>query len=1010
MQDLDPLLQRKIKDTFDRISNLEEKIKQETARFGPDKWEGEEEDFYGLSELAEESINAMVAVSPNAEVLQSALNLIGWYLHFSEEDFRIRPNEDQDGQRLYREPGKMISFLLERLPFNIEEASKKGIVDEYIQGLKTSMRLIEESASKRNFLGIPTMAINVLTDYVEGYGFSIPYSLKHLKERGYQRHLPDIREMLENSGEIWILSLLEHLEDLPNNLDKCYADGLDKEIAATFSLAKKVKYRSDTVGALFHNISIANAYFRKLGRPELYTELCSKLERVAPKNPNFVDRCVRGEVVQALMDYKNAKLEDRFMEVFEFAVSEHENDVLPKAEDVDTHEIAPAALQFFYQFPFIHKFVGEKAFSYYEKAKASATTSRQRSNVMQYLPKVMNASIAQADSWLEFITNTQYEDPEIFDEMVESTALAIQKGTDIISFVPYAYVISKFRLHDRLGSVKRVIDANVDWKTKADTLEDYGILRTLPIEPTADSTWLEKAAEYLRLSPDNLSFLLENCKQLRRADALLPKTRQFGDSDRIAYSEYFIDHLDYIRNAGVDYFKALFHIPVLQNYGFLERGWLESLRNIINSDEPPEKVTDFIKRAYEERTLLRIHAPKNCDFEQWYGEALKAKNVFVRKAAYKYEEDYAVNVLGSLPGKGAVVLLEQIMQLEQQGSHNKALFTIGKVYDRAPLKGLRRVMDFAEATKYLVYGLISRESRLVQQAESVFSREYISQARSLVAKSHIPPTLLYRQIQNDIRILELENCPSEERKVAANNIIGAIYFNYLQPQKEVVGRTQLRHVVRQIRALEDAGDEFFTGLASKMQDWNLYDLADGRRLHCCTLISKDQEYKERSAILYHADPHIGIMHLRPTAEDRYLDPIGATFLVNCTDREGNLVLGVDSFEGGILLDAAGEENWLNTTARAIAGAAEDTNSRYIFINANVGGERAKKFVRKLASKYDLRGTNQVELAKLRGDGVLKIPTPYRYLETWKDKNELSGKATGFLIPAELFVQMVGYEK
>ena len=221
----------------------------------------------------------------------------------------------------------------------------------------------------------------------------------------------------------------------------------------------------------------------------------------------------------------------------------------------------------------------------------------------------------------------------------------------------------------------------------------------------------------------------------------------------------------------------------------------------------------------------------------------------------------------------------------------------------------------------------------------------------------------------------------------------------------------MRLLVKQLDSLADAEFEFFNGLVTKLQDWNLYDLSDGVRLHCCALLSKDRETKEIASLFYHADPYIGILHLSPTIGNKHLAPIGAGILVNCTDKSDNLVLGVDSFEGGILLDSVDEYVWSRNTARAIAGVALDTNSEYVFINARkcMNG-KSLRFVKLISQSLGLGSPLETSLEKIKGDGLLDIPTKYRYFETWKDRFSLSGDAVGYKLDTRVFAEMLGYAK
>ena len=69
--------------------------------------------------------------------------------------------------------------------------------------------------------------------------------------------------------------------------------------------------------------------------------------------------------------------------------------------------------------------------------------------------------------------------------------------------------------------------------------------------------------------------------------------------------------------------------------------------------------------------------------------------------------------------------------------------------------------------------------------------------------------------------------------------------------------------------------------------------------------------------------------------------------------------------------------------------------------------KSRKFAGFMGEVLGFGSPVSVDLAKIRGDGHLRIPKETRYLEMWRhdQRKELAGETTGFYLPTDMFVEI-----
>ncbi len=531
-----------------------------------------------------------------------------------------------------------------------------------------------------------------------------------------------------------------------------------------------------------------------------------------------------------------------------------------------------------------------------------------------------------------------------------------------------------------MGSVKTIVNSNAGIDYKRKLLRCCEALKKVQGIPkvTSIDTWEEEIAKYTKLSKERCTKWLDG---LALRKGILP--------------ESYAKAIPHMMDNGISIDEALF----LWAPSFLRRLGHEDLiplREVINIDAPLEDKMNFLFKVEDYRYLLEFVHPENLDFEAWKKEAEEkaAKYFDDHGVRLLYPKDFTLTLLRSTKGTSREDLLK-LAQFEAEGESTKTSFPLGKVYGTQSVYGLARAADPVDATRLLVYGLISRRPERVLQAYEFFSPEKLDKARSFIEKSHKPPTRLFNDISP--RLNEINTNPDYgRRRHMGSNIIGTIKAVYLDSSSDSEGKTELRELVWLVESLYE-GNEVFDAITAKMQDGTLYDLADGKRLLCCAMVSEDRERTEIESIYYGLDPNIALMHIVPSLDGKYRMPVGAAILANTIDRDGNRVLLVDSLEGGELFERIKRDIAFGLATTGIAGVAEDTCAEYVCFNTAVPNTTAKRYVDFIGHLTET-DEEPTYLMKIRGNQV--VERRKRLLEAFKDKEALAGHVEGHIVPTE----------
>jgi len=424
---------------------------------------------------------------------------------------------------------------------------------------------------------------------------------------------------------------------------------------------------------------------------------------------------------------------------------------------------------------------------------------------------------------------------------------------------------------------------------------------------------------------------------------------------------------------------------------------LVAIKNIINADEPLERKALFLQGIKGEEHLLAAHAPETLDAEEWLNQAnTHAENYFrSRGIGLVYPTRYLCAVLSSVRNSEEDLL--NLARAEADGKSLKRLFRLGKSYSTERVFSLKEKLDPVGATRLLINGLISRAEARQAMALKYFMPEKLSIARAYIEGSNTPPVRFYISMKEQIKALG-NDLPYPELRQAGRALIEAISSLYLTGTSDCAGKTELRELVWLVNSLYN-DDEIFDTITAKMQDGAIWDLGNGERLLCCAMVSEDRERTEAEALYYCLDPYIGLMHIVPSLNGEYGQPIGAAILANCQANgevvNGKSVLLVDSMEGGTLFQRIRRKASFGLATQGILGAAYDCNAEYIFFNTKTGGDTPRRYnhyIRKLIRAKPV----EIELAKLPDDSGLTARKE-RYLEAFEDQEKLSGAVQGYLV-------------
>ncbi len=562
------------------------------------------------------------------------------------------------------------------------------------------------------------------------------------------------------------------------------------------------------------------------------------------------------------------------------------------------------------------------------------------------------------------------------------SGIDLRKALELFQYLPYR------KGEPPLTGLKEVINSDSSIEDKKRFIRYYGVLGKIKGVPpcSPDDEWLSEVAAFFKADRSKITEWLDN---------VLSKEYFEWNHDRDDYTSALPNMI----TKGIDFIEAL-RLHEYITFGEYHNTTL-LLKKIINSDEPLEKKVEFLKKTRSHHSLLTTLPPENLDFDSWFAAAQKAQKSYFKSKGInlKYSPDFVSLLLSNTIDPRAREDLLTLARLEEQGRVQKNRFVLGKVYGRYEFSDLRDNMDAFEATKLLLYGLISREPTRVNAAQKYFSADKILKARSYVERSTVKPTRLYAMLRSDISQLASDLQPHEQRWVS-QRIINKITEIYLSSSSESEGKKELRELVTLVQLIHSDA-ELFNAVVAKMQDGTLYDLRDGRRLMCCAMMSQDRERTEIESLYYALDPNIAVMQVAPERRGTYGNPIGAAILANAVNNGNDDVLLVDSVEGGHIFQNLDPETSFDLVNSGIVGAAVDADSPYVFFNVKAPNIMPKRFTSQLRDVLGLGTPEETELTKV--NGIQATSRERRYLEAFSDRLRLSGPVTGYLVQTERLV-------
>jgi hypothetical protein len=523
---------------------------------------------------------------------------------------------------------------------------------------------------------------------------------------------------------------------------------------------------------------------------------------------------------------------------------------------------------------------------------------------------------------------------------------------------------------------RNIINADADTQTKERYIKYYRFLAHLPDErnelkimvPLCDESWLKDVASMFKYDYAVFKKWLD---EAYLQDNIYPYTQS----------------LRYMANNNIDFISAYY----LREHLSFQENHLDALKQFLSMDHSLEEKAKFLSGIKGFESVLVFHPPTELDAQKWIAEAEeKAKNYFRSKGINIVYPVHFVSKLVSSTTHSSEELLH-LARMEEQGLIRKPMFDLGKVYCKEQVFGLKENIDPDKAVIMLLYGLIGRSNENILESMHYFSQDKIINARRFVEFSNCPSRKFYRIVSNEIeRLYSSQN--TQERIKAGENIIDSIKRCYLSSDKHSEGKTELRELVWLVESLLK-NEEIFDSVTVKMQDGKLYDLADGKRLLCCAMVSLDKERDEVESLYYALDPYIGLLHIVPSLNGVKNHPIGAAILANTVNKSGENVLLVDSLEGGTLFQQIPDSTAYALATRGIVGAAKDSNSEYVMLNT-VAGSSVNRCYEKFLSNSLAIQSSAVDLRKIPDTANKRQK---RFLEAFTDREALSGEVKGLLM-------------
>jgi len=476
--------------------------------------------------------------------------------------------------------------------------------------------------------------------------------------------------------------------------------------------------------------------------------------------------------------------------------------------------------------------------------------------------------------------------------------------------------------------------------------------------------------------------------------------------DKVHESKHFshmVELVNEIFDCKINPFKALDTMDLLKEFWMRDR--VVNLNFLIESDEPYEKkfkTLDKIRIDKNER-LLTIMPLDSYDVDDWTERATKKAEDYFReefKVNVQYPTEVILRIAEIVHRTETKDMVRQLLQMEEKNDHNLAMFTPGKIHGQRDVSNLLVQADYVEGVRTLVAGLISSRPKSISAAYKLFDPPILDSARIYVCGS-LSPQYFFYQIKDMLKIIDSPSFEYKHKKETAEILMNTIKETFLISKVYNENRNNLLNLVRGVEALKTPAENF-DAIVAKMQDFKLIDNFDGVRLMCCAFLSEDKERTEAASIYYNADPYIGLEHIVPSSSGMISGkPLGVEILANCETGRNMDVLLLDSAEGGHLMQRVPEKKYLNLFLEGLIGAAEDSKSDLLFVPEKAVNGTAKKFQSYFKSFICAQSPQSLHLSKKRGGSKIETQNQHRYLEAFKDREQLSETISGYYAPTVL---------
>ena len=562
--------------------------------------------------------------------------------------------------------------------------------------------------------------------------------------------------------------------------------------------------------------------------------------------------------------------------------------------------------------------------------------------------------------------------------------------TDLDIFMPYVDTILTAGVFSKLVTLEAIIEYGENEEEIRRVISHYGIVHRVE----------ELELEYEDVENGNLLEWYEKITEYVETDSVEETKEWLDRAIAIEYPIYLSEHLSFMVDKELDFDIYADMLSLLVKHDFINN--IKSIEPIFWADVSLEEKSELMGKVAAQRRLLEFLHLDSLDVDDWVKRATEKGEAYLNKEfglTEKYSLAVNIRVQDVVNGSTGGDVLRQVLQLEEKGGYNLALFERGKLHVHKKTQLIDNGLDPTDATRLLVYGLLGRLKERVVLAKQAYDLRTLSVARRYIEKSHAAPKQLFSLIKGDFEILEGDFL-YETKLDSARSIIETLREVYFFNTEYNPEKFQLLNLVRSVEGLSGHTDSF-DELVSQMQEYRLMDMFGGTRLMCCAFLSEDRERKEAEAVLYQADPYIGLEQIVPYKDGvRVGEPIGVSILANCETKDNCSVLLVDSAEGGSILQGISKRVYLPLFLEGIIGSAEDSGSEMIFVPQKAVNGIAKQFRDYFKSVVGQSKPENRYLSKLRGDGGLVIPQEKRFLEAFEDREKLSEEISGYCVRVE----------